>query len=51
VTALVAPMCTNNALTPEQTERLLALVLDGLRSPNASGHAGGPAPGRRRPAP
>lgn len=51
VTALVAPMCTNNALTPEQSERLLALVLDGLRSPTASEHAGRPAPGRRRPAP
>jgi AcrR family transcriptional regulator len=30
---LVSPMCMNSTLTPEQGERLLAMVLDGLRPP------------------
>ncbi len=30
---LVSPMCMNSTLTVEQGERLLAMVLDGLRPP------------------
>ena len=30
---LVSPMCMNSTLTPEQGERLLAMVFDGLRRP------------------
>jgi AcrR family transcriptional regulator len=30
---LVSPMCTNSTLTPDQGDRLLAMVLDGLRPP------------------
>jgi AcrR family transcriptional regulator len=30
---LVTPMCMNSTLSPEQGERLLAMVLDGLRPP------------------
>ena len=30
---LVSPMCMNSTLSPEQGERLLAMVLDGLRPP------------------
>jgi hypothetical protein len=29
---LLSPMCMNSTLTPSQGERLLAMVLDGLRS-------------------
>jgi len=36
---LISPMCTNSTLSAEQSQRLLAMVLDGLRPP--SGH---PAP-------
>ena len=32
---LVSPMCMNSTLTPEQGERLLAMVFDGLRPPAA----------------
>ena len=32
---LVSPMCMNSTLTAEQGGRLLAMVLDGLRPPNA----------------
>jgi len=32
---LVSPMCTNSTLTAEQGQRLLAMVLDGLRPPAA----------------
>jgi AcrR family transcriptional regulator len=31
VTQLLAPMCTSATITPEQTARLLPLILDGLR--------------------
>ncbi len=30
---LISPMCMNSALTPDQGDRLLSLVLDGLRPP------------------
>jgi AcrR family transcriptional regulator len=30
---LISPMCMNSTLSPEQGERLLAMVLDGLRPP------------------
>ena len=30
---LVGPMCTSPTLTPDQTGKLLALILDGLRTP------------------
>jgi AcrR family transcriptional regulator len=33
VTALVGPMCTNATLTEDQSLRLLAMILDGLRPP------------------
>jgi AcrR family transcriptional regulator len=36
VTQLLAPMCTSPTITPEQSERLLPLILDGLRAPAAS---------------
>jgi AcrR family transcriptional regulator len=29
---LVAPICTNDSLSPEQTRRLLGMILDGLRT-------------------
>ena len=32
---LVSPMCMNSTLTAEQGDRLLAMVLDGLRPPSA----------------
>ena len=32
---LVSPMCTSPTLTPDQGERLLAVILDGLRPPEA----------------
>ena len=32
---LLSPMCMNSTLTPSQGERLLAMVLDGLRPPSA----------------
>jgi AcrR family transcriptional regulator len=32
---LVSPMCMNSTLTADQGERLLAMVLDGLRPPSA----------------
>jgi AcrR family transcriptional regulator len=32
---LVSPMCMNSTLTPDQGDRLLAMVLDGLRSVRA----------------
>ena len=32
---LVSPMCTSPTLAPDQGERLLAMVLDGLRPPRA----------------
>jgi AcrR family transcriptional regulator len=32
---LVSPMCMNSTLAPEQGERLLAMILDGLRPPPA----------------
>ena len=32
---LVSPMCMNTTLTAEQGERLLAMVLDGLRTPRS----------------
>jgi AcrR family transcriptional regulator len=32
---LVSPMCMNSTLSPEQGERLLTMVLDGLRPPPA----------------
>ena len=31
---LVSPMCMNSTLTVEQGERLLTMVLDGLRPPS-----------------
>jgi AcrR family transcriptional regulator len=31
VSQLVAPVCTNSAIAPEQVERLVSMVLDGLR--------------------
>ena len=37
VMQLVGPMCTSGTLTPGQTERLLAMILDGLRVPGVSG--------------
>jgi AcrR family transcriptional regulator len=33
VTSLVSPVCTNSALPPEQVERLMSMILDGLRYP------------------
>ena len=33
VIQLVSPVCTNPAISPEQTERLVSMVLDGLRYP------------------
>ncbi len=33
VTQLVSPVCTNPALPTEQVERLVAMILDGLRYP------------------
>jgi AcrR family transcriptional regulator len=38
---LLSPMCMNSTLTPDQGERLLAMVLDGLRPSAARGDAGG----------
>jgi len=32
---LVSPMCMNSTLTADQGDRLLAMVLDGLRPPHA----------------
>jgi AcrR family transcriptional regulator len=39
VTQLLGPMCTSPTITREQTERLLPLILDGLR---AQGESSGP---------
>ena len=39
ITSLVAPMCTSATMTPEQADRLLPMILDGLRLPARS--AGG----------
>ena len=33
VTQLVSPVCTNPAIDPAQSERLMAMILDGLRYP------------------
>jgi hypothetical protein len=33
VVQLITPMCTNSTLVPDQTERLLVMILDGLRPP------------------
>jgi AcrR family transcriptional regulator len=33
VIQLVSPVCSNPAISPEQTERLVSMVLDGLRYP------------------
>jgi AcrR family transcriptional regulator len=33
VTSLVSPVCTNSALPPERVERLMSMILDGLRYP------------------
>ncbi len=33
VTQLVSPVCTNPAIPTEQVERLVAMILDGLRYP------------------
>lgn len=33
VTQLVSPVCTNTALSSEQTEHLMSMILDGLRYP------------------
>jgi hypothetical protein len=32
---LVSPMCMNSTLTADQGDRLMAMVLDGLRPPQA----------------
>ena len=32
---LVSPMCMNSTLTAEQSDRVMAMVLDGLRPPRA----------------
>lgn len=36
VTQLLGPMCTSPTMTGEQSERLLPLILDGLRAPSPS---------------
>ncbi|HXY44278.1 MAG TPA: helix-turn-helix domain-containing protein [Acidimicrobiales bacterium] len=36
VMQLLGPMCTSPTLTPEQSERLLPMILDGLRAPARS---------------
>jgi AcrR family transcriptional regulator len=36
VTALVSPVCTNPAIPAEQVERLISMILDGLRYPAES---------------
>ncbi len=35
VTQLVGPICTNVAITPEQSGRLMGMILDGLRATSA----------------
>jgi AcrR family transcriptional regulator len=39
ITALVAPMCTSATMTTEQSDRLLPMILDGLRTPAAPASA------------
>ncbi len=48
VMQVVGPMCTSPTLSEDQGDRLLTMVLDGLRSPSPRAGSG---PGRRRSGP